>query len=83
MLQSTEDSVDCQGLQDELGMRCLKRKADRWPECVPMTCSDAGKVIIDGKPCNPGAASPATPPPPLPPLLAVMLCGPPWCSATL
>lgn len=57
-LQITEESVDCQGAHAERGLRCLKKKADRWPECVSMTCSDDGEVLIDGTPCNPSAPQP-------------------------
>eukprot|EP00892_Ulva_mutabilis_P009761 jgi/Ulvmu1/7157/UM034_0064.1 len=48
----TEESVDCQAQDKERGLRCAKRKEDRWPECWSMTCSEDGKVLVDGTPCD-------------------------------
>eukprot|EP00892_Ulva_mutabilis_P008327 jgi/Ulvmu1/5867/UM025_0129.1 len=52
VLQYDVAALDCQGSGLGPGQRCLKPKDAPFPECVKMSCSDNGKVLVNGKPCN-------------------------------
>lgn len=51
---------DCMPLDGPRGERCIEFVPDTDmtdplpPVCVPMTCSSAGALLVNGAPCNPG-----------------------------
>ena len=49
-----EPRLDCQGRDQPPGQRCLKKA--RLTQCVNMACSADGQVLVEGKPCDPGAS---------------------------
>lgn len=45
--------VNCQATP---GQRCLELVNEQaFPDCVPMSCSAAGEVLVNGVPCDPSA----------------------------